>query len=159
MDCLAVVLLQVLDEGFQNIRLLDEPLRIDLPKPQDADAGHLVFSSPSRRDREQREKVAVDPRTTLTEFGTRDERFLEAKYRLGETLAAIPFALVEVLLVAPACPLPFHGRRWRVLFGVVFDEAANRVLRAVISTYEFADGLHDLFEIDMMGGGTWLCVI
>jgi hypothetical protein len=42
---------------------------------------------------------------------------------------------------------------WHVLFGVVFDEAANRVLRAVIITYEVDDGLHDLFEIDM-GGGT-----
>jgi hypothetical protein len=39
-----------------------------------------------------------------------------------------------------------------VLFGVVFDGAANRVPRAVISTYEIANGLRDLFEIDMGGG-------
>jgi hypothetical protein len=38
-----------------------------------------------------------------------------------------------------------------VLFGVVFDEAANRVLRAVTSTrtYEVADGLQDLFEFEI----------
>jgi hypothetical protein len=83
----------------------------------------------------------------------------EAKYRLGELIAAIPFTFVELLAMSVlsllVCSLSFmevNGVYFTALY--LMEPLTQYFARA----YEVVDGLHDLFEIDM-GGGTWLFVI